>query len=912
MAFDDLEEFLDKKRYKEGLNRTDKLVKKANVDPIVHVYRARFQEGLGQSTKALEIVASLAERKPAITDTVILDEIDDYLIEKALEIDYNALTAGPQSLALWKNAAVATKDTFMPILCKDRFEFALQQGRLEDANHAFTQWKKYSPDRKVLKYAQAVIYHLISQKTGDKVKKGMFSQLAIRTAEQLVASVANDSELEVVVNVLLQQNMPDKIHDITEANTDFMRRFTENDTALIAYMEKLAEAGKWDYVKELCNSILEPTKKGDNLITSSNLKIWKLWARAHASVEEPDFKAQLNRIAALPYIRGLAVLWYLSINGFEESCVGVLSMSFRGAGHTATFIPEVRDIVAALSKEWSKEFRKRIAYITREFCDQPGLKDKPALRDCLYYETNNLRIEYLAGWDETEALSHFLNYAKLSWSLVNFVFGANKDFDMSWALSIITALFRAHEADRSGRWLLAAFCVARVIPGPEIYPMQVLLAYISQELGLPSMSQSYFLDLSVKEVQLDTASHIGQTRISIQDPGLALDRTTHQKDPYELLGATLKMYGPTIERIGEQACTCVDMERPDLMIELDDAGDQLKNSIQRRLLLLEQRRVERLTNRPQDTRFNFKARTISSWTENLADNRDYDTCENFENVPSSVNLERRLCSAGKVPNGAWIHLQLFIDEVCATISNSTSLLSKVESISLLTQLSTNDLPDLNSGCTLSEIQLIPAWTALASAVVRIFRPAEEPSSSTEKEKSKTVPQMLDDLKAQIDELITPDLPSPTSNGTSTTISALKSSIPNAAYLQHSYLSLDLLKILLRFCTACTDVTKKRRPGTPVDTKLLRPIQELARKKYQDIRAFAVQKQKSINADDLAATMEETWGWIATAREGGKIGDLNQEETGEWEMGEKWKAECAEVARAGKRAWDGVLGVKLEG
>ncbi|KAF2221547.1 hypothetical protein BDZ85DRAFT_283609 [Elsinoe ampelina] len=879
MSLDELDEFLAKKRYKEGLNRADKLVKKANADIIIHVYRARFLEALGQTTKATEVIDALLNKKPTIQDTVVLDYIDEFLLERALEAGNDALTAGPTSLALWKNAATAVRPSFLPILCKDRYESAMTNGRLEDAHHALTLWRKQVPDRASLKFGHAMIYFLIAQKTKDKVKKAMFSQLATRTAVQLASVVESGAEATVIVHVLGHQENFKELIDCIESSTRLKTLVNQTNAVFLTFLSYTSGLQMEDFLQSFIHERMKESDKTRLVITETNFKMWKFWVSLHSSLEPEPFFRKMDELPQTSHLRLLSTLWYLSLKGKEDAVIDTLHQSLEYDMPPA-FVTEVRDVVLSLSPNQQDELRKILTLSARHWEDVPkSLEDRGHLSRLVSFESSSLRLEYLMALNRAETVSNVLAFAKLSWSLFLFVKKTGIQLDVSWAISIVTALFRAHELDRSGRWLLAAFCTAKLIPSQGLYPLQVLLCYISQELGMPSYSMTKFLSLGVKEIQLDTASHIGLTRISIQDSYLPRERTSKLPDPYNLVGAALKMYRSTIDRVAEQASVCLEANRPDLVMELESLRDDLKNSIQRRILLLEQRRMERLTNRPQDTAFNFPARTVSSWTEGLADNRDYSACENFESVPAEAALETRITSGGKIPNAAWIHLNLWIDNICTVIHGGASLLNPVES----KELATNPFKSIgssNTGCTPNELALIPAWQALT-------RPATQILVSPSPDTSSQISTGLTSLKDAI-EAITIPLTSP-----ATTTTTPIPHIPTSSDLQQSYLLLDFLRTVLRFCTACTDVTKKRRPGIPIDTKLLRPIEAAVKSKYQSLRSFAQQRQKSIKDADIAGTMIETWSWIATGQVGGRMEELDEGARDDWELGEQWREDARE-------------------
>lgn len=136
MGIEELDEYLEKKRFKDGLNRCNRILKKPNADALVVVYKARFLYALGQHDEADATITLLLERKPPIKDTVILEAVDTFLLERASESSTSpVLTSGDTSNKLWKAAVEDTRKSFVPQICQDRYEHAIRQGRLIDAHH---------------------------------------------------------------------------------------------------------------------------------------------------------------------------------------------------------------------------------------------------------------------------------------------------------------------------------------------------------------------------------------------------------------------------------------------------------------------------------------------------------------------------------------------------------------------------------------------------------------------------------------------------------------------------------------------------------------------------------------------------------------------------------------------------------
>ncbi|PSK43684.1 hypothetical protein B9Z65_7198 [Elsinoe australis] len=899
MGIEELDEYLEKKRFKDGLNRCNRILKKPNADALVIVYKARFLYALGQHDEADATITSLLERKPPIKDPVILEAVDTSLLERASESSTSpVLTSGDISNKLWKAAVEDTRKSFVPQICQDRYEHAIRQGRLIDAHHALMQWKKHEPNRKDLRFTHAAVFHLISQKAPDQQSSSMFTQLATRTAEQLAPSSATNAELETVVNVLAQHDKAQQLTDIINANTSFSQILNTNPTAMKSFLDVLVKAGQWQAVLDMTSHMLLHLR-GDTTIDQHNyeygndFKTWKLWTEAHARLgtEGGEWDKQSEALPDKSRFKFLAQMWFLKYFNLDDAVVGVALRYFSRFGDKPFCASELRDFLLAVSPEYQDYFRKTNRVLMNTWAES-DVPDKRRLLCFTDSEVNTLRIECLLniGGTNKPNIADIYKFVAAVFRLRKACETTGQYQDEPWLVCMVTALFKAHELEPSGRHLLMALCVLNMCGAEDAYMHQVLTTYLSHELGLPSFAIETFLGLGVKEIQLDSASHIGLTRISIQSPIPSKDRTIATRDPYDLLNAALKMFEPTIDRIADQQASCISSSRPDLILDLDALRTSLQTSIQRRILLLEIRRLERLTNRPAQTRHTISPRTVAFWTTSLSDTRDFQTCENYDAGPPTAALERRIMSGGKVPNASWVSLNLWIDDICALISAAPSLLAPQERY-----FHPPPAVDagMSEGCTPAEVVLIPAWEALAVAAVLVLVP--EGARPTPAPPKTGVAQAMATLRERIETL--PFSPAVTTEGTT---------VPNVAGLQTSFLTMDFLKAVQRFCAACGDVGKKKRVGAVVQGAVVGGVEEEAKRQFERVREFAGGMQKEIKDGELRVMLEGTWGWVLS----GRIEVV--EVKGREEMGDMWRGQAELVGRMARSAWEGVLAVRFEG
>ncbi|PNS20532.1 DNA polymerase epsilon subunit D [Sphaceloma murrayae] len=912
MAVDELDDYWQKGRFKDGLNRCDRMLKKANADLIVHVYRARFLEALGRTDDATAVIKSLADRKPALKDVVVIDDIDDFLFHRASEASsVTVLSSGELSLTLWKNATEATTKSFIPRICQDRYEYAVRQGRLIDAHHALTQWKKAEPNRKDIRFAHAAIFHLISIRSEDEMGKRMYSQLAVRTAEQLARSCTSEPDLVLILEILSQHAKYVKIAELIKDET-FASQVEMTNRTRVLVLHSMESAGDWQVVLEsttaaLLHSTTEPSEGPQPLIgDEGSFRTWKAWTMAHSKLNttEDEWHAQLQTLPANSRYRLLASMWLFRSRDLHSTVVNDAIKYFVAFGWSPFCVSELREFLLSAPKVERDNFRKSIASCVQQWAESGEISTGQQLGKILSYEENVLRLECLLdiGGTNTPQLAAIYKYARNALLLRRTCERNAPTADDTWLLTIITALFKAHELEPSGRHLLLAVCMLRRFSNRTSYMYKVLTCYFNHELGVPALAIGAFTSLGVKEMQLETFSHAGLTRISIQSPIPSKDRSTATRDPFDMLNHALKMYEPTSERIAEQQASLLDAGRPDLLLELDKLRHDLQTSLQRRILLLELRRVERLTDRSPQSHHTIQPRTSGSWLRNLSDNRDFSTCEDYDIGPSTASLEHRIMSGNKVPHSAWIRLHLWIDEINSLITNGPSLLAPTHHY---------HLPPppvdaaLSAESTPAEVVLIPAWEALSTAAVMCFLPpAMHPDASP-----KSPLAAIEILEERLETL--PFSPPATKKDLPT--------LPSVASLQTSLLTMDFLKVVHRFCVACGEVTKKKRPGTPVDMKAIKALDEQGRRQFERVTEYAVGMQKGIRDGEIKRVVEEGWKLICR---GGNDGVGKKEKASEegTEIEEKvailedwtdgsWMVEAEVVSKAARAAWDGILAVR---
>ena len=167
----------------------------------------------------------------------------------------------------------------------------------------------------------------------------------------------------------------------------------------------------------------------------------------------------------------------------------------------------------------------------------------------------------------------------------------------------VSALIRLYELEDNITYLFQAAYLLETGPSTETaHPGKVLLVYLETELGLHSMAMQQYASLRVREIQQETMAHSLLTRISVNHPWSLDQRGEASVDPYEIIDNALDMFVSTDKRLATSQTSLMEKGQCDLVFELQDLRDTLARSYTRRMLILEQCRIARLTENPFHSR----------------------------------------------------------------------------------------------------------------------------------------------------------------------------------------------------------------------------------------------------------------------------------------------------------------------
>lgn len=131
----DLGYYMENGRFKEGLARCTKSLKKSPTDVRLLIWKTRFALGMGDRDGAMSTLNELCNRKPAIADLNLVQDLDDLASEIQAGEYPRPLALSAEMGTLWMNAAKEeAKFPRKKTANKRRFENAVRWQRWEDVN----------------------------------------------------------------------------------------------------------------------------------------------------------------------------------------------------------------------------------------------------------------------------------------------------------------------------------------------------------------------------------------------------------------------------------------------------------------------------------------------------------------------------------------------------------------------------------------------------------------------------------------------------------------------------------------------------------------------------------------------------------------------------------------------------------
>jgi len=239
------------------------------------------------------------------------------------------------------------------------------------------------------------------------------------------------------------------------------------------------------------------------------------------------------------------------------------------------------------------------------------------------------------------------------------------------AISALVKVWEKH--DETDALLQAAFIGEMLLQNNQhIHEAKVILIHLYMRLDLATLALKHWDSLSVKEIQLDTIGHIFLTRLSITHPHKSTTSTARNNDPLAITTQALAMYVRCEQRLAECEANVLNNGQTGMILDLHQLRENLRLSVTRRVLSLEQRRYARLfRNLPLDGKaIHIEPRLTAQWLE-TKDNRDFAAAFNY-----GYNVERALHDHDNPQ--PWILQSLATDTAWCIANNATPPIKDTE------------------------------------------------------------------------------------------------------------------------------------------------------------------------------------------------------------------------------------------
>jgi N-terminal acetyltransferase B complex non-catalytic subunit len=251
-------------------------------------------------------------------------------------------------------------------------------------------------------------------------------------------------------------------------------------------------------------------------------------------------------------------------------------------------------------------------------------------------EVNSLKIDYLLCISKP-AVSDSTRVQKFICNCLNLYNRSAKELDDSGdeaCILAIMALIKLDKMESNSAYthLLQAMSLIENLrdDSQDNYKATLLSLCVSQLLGLGSIALAAFHDLSLREIQYDTLSHLIYTRISTLHPFAVTLRSMkslddRHKDSLEGVQFALKWKDKAVNGFLNFMSSGLESVYFDKILEFSKFKERLERSFTRGLLHIEKRRIARITER-----VSILEEPISHFEHASQDNRDYYSIPDFE------------------------------------------------------------------------------------------------------------------------------------------------------------------------------------------------------------------------------------------------------------------------------------------
>lgn len=763
--------------------------------------------------------------------------------------------------------------------------------------------KKADPGNRNWKLAHVAVQQLLAECETDSKVADLNRMLAFRTLKQM--SVDSAGDLRFLTQLYTRQGQGKEVlqvFDTLKSQDTSVGKQAFNDWQFARQRIDLCVAeSKWEDLYSLCKSLLGDGA-GDAVEddTGSALKVrddWKVWSGLVQACDKlqklDDFPAQNDDSECTWKEKrqvALATLWIALLSEQKEvdkpsfTRTIQLSKDYITTWQKYPFCyDDIKDFVAQLPSDGQAEIRQHISGSSQKLSNADvAEEDSKKKSELLTAEINALKFEYLLsfGMVETPDLEAIRAFACNCVRLQDLCHQKKLRTADACYLAV-AALIRLYEIEKDVTYLFQAAYLLEMGPAPEdAHPGKVMLVYIESEIGLHSLAMKQYKSLRVREIQQETMAHMLLSRISISHPFALEQKRQETIDPSRIIDEALDVFITSDQKLATYQGRLFEKGQCDLIFELQDLRSTLSNSMTRRMLVLEQARIARLTDDyPEPRIYDIRPRVFEHWISNLKDSRDYAETFNYDGVTKDNFPERRLQAGGKIPGSKWLAMSILAEDVWALLQNRDTVCTVPSKPITLSEADAAELLPMESA-------LVPAWNLLLQTT-QLLLATEKPNSQDE------LPSHITALQKELSAL-----PLTTLLSHKSPPSAPSGLPPPSSTLRNHFLALDLLHTVSFLLTTAAAIATKKRRGQLIPPPALLPLRNTVKAVCTAVRKSADAARAAVDARDI----------VQALRHGG-VGDvLSEAEV----LGKGIRGFADRAEGSARDAWEGVLKVRNVG
>ncbi|RDI80028.1 hypothetical protein Vi05172_g10050 [Venturia inaequalis] len=830
-TFEQYESLIDgyEKHPDQGLKATKKKLNKDPNNAVLLLAQTRFLQRLGRVEEALNscdsICDSIKSSSKDALDIALIVEIQVIAAECQEALGTFCHVGGVKLSGLWKDALDQTPKYRIKKVYEEMYRGALSNEYWDIAQQLFARLQKENPKLSRYHFAWVALSQMQAEKlpTDDRMGQSL-KLLAFRSLKAAVENtiakkdtpriISSASELRLVAEIYRKQGFDEELLGILDSDDIGIESSVgKNDVEFVRVkIDILKRLKRWDDLASLCTSSLDKlcqqqeqkTSAAEDIPTSlawaDDWYIWENMITSKSKLEQAsdDVTGLLKRYLALNTKNrnaGRASLLNQCINN-KSGLIDECKRFFDLHKSSRSCFEDLRQFLLELDED-ERDALVSHAVATSSLAEPITNKSEKEASRWILAAVNSLKISYMLSISKSGDAnqSHQTNDFVLS-CLKVYTVSASIPTDSGDDASILAvmALLKLREDGKS--LVKAAYLTEYLHAISSDNSRGTLLSLlVSQLLGYGSITMSAFQQLSLREVQFDTLSHLLYSRISTFHPNRVELRSTRSvddryKDPFSGISFALQWPRKAISTTTNFMSKDLENVYFDKIIEFSAFKERVETSLTPILLKLERRRVARLTDRTSA----ITEESLVHFDRAKSDNRDFYSVPSFENAAAEP-LEKLIFPGPRLSTYwlAWWTRNDLLQTIASSKSGLPPTQQRIlyDSIKFLQEnagLKTQEL-------TQDELKVYDGWELIQPIIIHVFLDVKSPQASQNLKKDFSL--VSDFLSASRLAFTTLEAPM----------------LPDWAYYHSRFLYLELLKAYDKLCDGVIAVSKLKAHHT---------------------------------------------------------------------------------------------------